>query len=183
MRLILQKKIETPDKLSVKELILFASLGAIMSISQIVMQGIPNIELVSLFTIIFALLYTKKSLYIVATFVLVMGIFYGFGPWWIGYAIIWPALCILTMVLKWWLEENYLKLSIYSAVFGVIFGALYAIPYIFISGWNFAIAYWIRGLPYDFIHMVGNYFVMLFLGKAIYDLLKKLNYRYLGKQY
>ena len=178
MRVMLNKHIGVKNSLSVKELILFSSLGAIMSISQIVLQGVPNVELVSLFTIIFALVYEKKSLYIVATFILVMGIFYGVGPWWLGYAIIWPILATITILIRNWIKENYLILSIYSAIFGLAFGGLYAIPYIFISDVTFAIAYWIRGLPYDFIHMVGNYFIMLFLGKHIYDLLIKLNKQY-----
>lgn len=167
-------------KLTLKELILFSILGALLVLSQIALSFLPNIELVSLFIIIFTLVYGKKSLYSTFIFIIIMGVYYGFGLWWFGYIIVWPLLTFLTLILKRKLEGSYLTLSIFSAIFGLCFGAFYALPYLIIGNISYAITYWIRGLPYDFIHMVGNYFIMLFLGKTIYNLLIKLNKNYLN---
>lgn len=162
-------------KLTTKELILYALLGAILVISQISLSFLPNIELISLFIIIFSLVYDKKILYSIIIFLFIMGSIYGFRGWWIGYLIIWPLLSIITLVLKKYIMEKYLLLSIFSGFFGLIFGFLYSIPYFIFVSPTFGLTYWIRGIPYDLIHMLGNYFIMIFLGKIIYNLLSKLN--------
>ena len=36
------------------------------------------------------------------------------------------------------------------------FGALCAIPYFFIGGWQMAFSWWVSGIPYDVIHCVSN---------------------------
>ena len=48
-------------KLSIKELILFGMLGGIVSLSQIALSFIPNVETVTLFIIIFSLIYREKT--------------------------------------------------------------------------------------------------------------------------
>lgn len=166
-------------KLSVKELILFGMLGGIVSLSQIALSFIPNVETVTLFIIIFSLIYREKALFIVFVFVGVMGIIYGFGLWWWGYLIIWPLLCILTIKLRKILLKSTLVMSIYSGIFGLLFGAFFAIPYAIFGGINAGIAYWVSGIPYDIIHGVGNYFIMLVLGEYLFKFISKLNEKYI----
>ena len=36
------------------------------------------------------------------------------------------------------------------------FGALCAISYFFIGGWQMAFSWWVSGIPYDVIHCVSN---------------------------
>ena len=79
-------------KCSVKELILFGVLAAILTISQVSLSFIPNVENVSLLITLYSLIYEKKSMYIVVIFVMMMGLIYGFGTWWFGYLIIWLSL-------------------------------------------------------------------------------------------
>lgn len=162
-------------KLSVKELILFGMLGGIVSLSQIALSFIPNVETVTLFIIIFSLIYREKALFIVFVFVAVMGIVYGFGLWWWGYVVIWPLLCILTIKIRKILLKGSLVMAIYSGIFGLLFGVFFAIPYAIFGGINAGIAYWISGIPYDIIHGVGNYFIMLVLGEPLLKLINRLN--------
>lgn len=161
-----------------KDMIIVSLLGALMLVLQVMMSGIPNVEPVSFLTIIFTLVLGKKALVIVAIFNILLGLVNGIGPWLIGYWILWPVLVIIVLLLKNVIKENFLGWSIVSGVFGLIFGALYAIPYIFLASKTFALTYWINGIPYDVIHMVGNYFIMLFLGKRAYKVLKKLVDKY-----
>ena len=165
-------------KISVKELILFGVLGGVVSVSQIALSFLPNIETVSLFIIIFSLIYKKKALYIVYTFVTIMGISHGFGLWWFGYVILWPILSVVTCKIGKLINRKYLALSIYSGIFGLLFGFFYAIPYAIFGGLNAGIAYWVTGIQFDIIHGVGNYFMMIFLGEKLFNLLNKLNNRY-----
>ena len=39
---------------------------------------------------------------------------------------------------------------------GLCFGALCAIPYFFIGGWQMAFSWWVSGIPHDVIHCVSN---------------------------
>lgn len=166
-------------KITAKELILFGALGGILTMSQLALSFLPNIETASLLIIIFSLIYRKKALYIVYTFVMIMGIVYGFGLWWFGYVILWPLLSITTFSIKRLIEGNYLVLAIYSGVFGLLFGFFYAIPYAIFGGLNAGIVYWVSGLQFDIIHGIGNYFLMIIFGEKIFSLLKKLNNIYL----
>lgn len=166
-------------KLSIKELILFGMLGGIVSLSQIALSFIPNVETVTLFIIIFSLIYREKTLFVVFVFVSVMGIVYGFGLWWWGYLVIWPLLCVLTVKLRRILLKSSLIMSVYSGLFGLLFGAFFAIPYAVFGGINAGIAYWVSGIPYDIIHGVGNYFIMLVLGEFLFKLINRLNKRYI----
>lgn len=165
-------------KINVKELILFSMLGGLVSVSQIALSFIPNVETVSLFIILFSLIYNKKAMYIVFVFVAIMGLIYGFRLWWFGYVILWPFLCITTYKLKTIINGKYLILSLYSGSFGLLFGFFYAIPYGIFGGINAGIAYWVSGIPFDIIHGIGNYFFMLLLGEKLFDLIEKLNSRY-----
>lgn len=165
-------------KISVKELILFGALGGIISISQVALSFLPNIETVSLFIILFSLIYRKKVLYIVYTFVSIMGIVHGFGLWWFGYVVLWPLLSIITFSIRRLIEGKYLALAIYSGIFGLLFGFFYAIPHAVFGGLNAGIVYWVAGIQFDIIHGVGNYFIMLLLGEKIFNLLNNLNNRY-----
>ncbi|AOR24450.1 hypothetical protein [Clostridium taeniosporum] len=165
-------------KISIKELILFGVLGAILTVTQIVLNFIPNVEVVTLFIIIYSLIYGKRSIYSVFIFVIMMGLIYGFGTWWFGYILLWPLLNILSCLLSKFIKDNYLILSLYSGIFGLLFGFFYAIPNAIFGGINAGIAYWISGIPYDIVHGVANYFIMLFLGEKIYNLLLQLNNKY-----
>lgn len=164
-------------KLNTRSLILYSLLGAILFVSQVTLSFLPNVEMVSFLIIIYSLLYGKNSQIPIIIFNMLMGLVYGFGPWIIGYFILWALLSLITILLCKFLIEKYLVLAIFSAIYGLLFGFLYSIPYFFIDP-SYAIAYWISGLPYDIVHMVSNYFIMLTLGKIFYNLIKKLNIQY-----
>lgn len=166
-------------KLYAKELVLFAILGSLLAISQVAFSMIPNVEFVSFFIILFTLIYGYKTLYSVVLFVVLQGLFYGIGPWWFGYVLIWPLLVFLTLLLKHYLKDNFLRLALFSGFFGLIFGALFALPYVLFGNFTYALTFWINGLPFDLIHMLGNYFVMLILGEIVYKLLLRLTKAYL----
>ena len=79
-------------KLSTRELTIFSMLGALMYASKILMEVAPNIHLLSMLTIVFTVVYRKKALYPIYTFVLLNGVFSGFSTWWIPYLYIWTVL-------------------------------------------------------------------------------------------
>ncbi len=71
--------------------------------------------------------------------------------------------------------------SIVSAAYGLSFGALCAIPYLFIGGPAMAFSWWVAGIPFDIIHCISNFLLCLILFQPVY---KAFTYasRYIGGQ-
>ena len=137
-----------------------------------VIAFLPNFELVSFLVIIFTLYLKKMTIPIIAVFVLLEGITYGFGIWWISYIYIWYILALLTYCFR--RIKSLLFWAVFSCLFGLSFGTLTAIPYLFISNLTFTVSYIISGFPFDIAHAAGNLLIMLILYMPMSKLLKKL---------
>lgn len=136
------------------------------------MSFLPNIELVSFFVIIFTLVYRRKIVFILSVFVLLEGVIYGFGLWWLNYLYVWAVLAVVTALLR--RMDSALGWALVSGVFGLFFGALCALPYFFMGGWQAAFSYWVSGLPFDITHCIGNFALCLLLYRPILTLILKL---------
>ena len=66
-------------KLSTREMTLFALLGALMYVSKVIMEMLPNIHLLGVFVVAFTLVYRKKALYPIYIYVFLNGSFSGFS--------------------------------------------------------------------------------------------------------
>ena len=86
-------------KLKTREVAIFGMLGALMYASKVFMELLPNVHLLGVFTISFTLVYRKKALYPIYTYVLLNGLFTGFATWWIPYLYLWTILWGVTMLL------------------------------------------------------------------------------------
>ena len=64
-------------KLKTREVAIFGMLGALMYASKVFMELLPNVHLLGVFTISFTLVYRKKALYPIYTYVLLNGLFAG----------------------------------------------------------------------------------------------------------
>ena len=67
-------------KLRVKEITVFAMLGALIFALKKVMEFAPNIHLVGVFIIAMTVVYRKKALYPIYIYVFLDGLFGGFSP-------------------------------------------------------------------------------------------------------
>ena len=140
----------------------FAMLGALMYASKMLMEVAPNVHLLGVFTIAFTVVYRKKALYPIYTYVLLNGIFCGFATWWIPYLYLWTVLWGVTMLLPKKIPEK-IRPFIYMlvcAAHGFLFGTLYAPAQALLYGLSFQkmIAWIITGLPWDLVHGVSNFF-------------------------
>lgn len=159
--------------MSVQKMTRIALLSAILYVSKLALDFLPNIELVSLFIILYALVFGTETLIIVTVFNLLQIIQWGIGTWTISYLYVWPLLCLITLFLKKLMKEEFVLWSIVSGLFGLIFGSLFALLYLFFDP-AYALAYWISGLPWDVWHAVWNFVLMLVLGKPLYMVLSKM---------
>lgn len=166
----------TPSKkprLAVPELVTFALIAALAFGGQVVMAPLPNIEPVTVIFMACAVVYGWKSLFPLYVFVLLEGLVWGFNVWFVNYLYVWPVLIIVTVLLR-----RFESRALYAAIagaFGLFFGALCALLYIFIGGWEMALAYWVAGIPFDLIHCVSNAILAFLLMPAMVKLLRMLN--------
>lgn len=148
--------------LKIREMAVFAMLGAIMCASKIAMEALPNIHLIGVFVIALTVVYRAKALYPIYVFVFLFGLYYGFSLWWIPYLYVWTALWGVAMLLPERLPGKTRPL-IYMALcaaHGLLYGVLYAPSQALLYGLNFqaTLARIAAGLPFDAIHGVSNFF-------------------------
>lgn len=160
------------------ELVTFAILGSLMYCSKIVMEWMPNIHLLGMFTMTFTLAYRVKGLIPIYVYVFLNGFFSGFAIWWVPYLYIWAVLWGATMLLP-------KKIPAKAAVFiypvvcglhGLLFGTLYAPAQALFFGFNFqqTLAWIAAGFPWDILQAVGN-FAAGFLILPLVKLIRKLD--------
>jgi len=163
--------------LKIREIAVFGMLGALMYASKMLMEVLPNVHLLGAFTIAFTVVYGKKALYPIYTYVLLNGIFCGFATWWIPYLYLWTVLWGVTMLLPKQMPKKIQPL-VYMAVnacHGFSFGILYAPAQALLYGLSFKgmIAWIVSGLPFDFIHGVSNFICGMLIVPMVY-LLRRL---------
>ena len=159
-------------KLTIREITLFAVLGAMMFALQVVRAPLPNIEPVSLLVMIFAAVFGWKALYPVYVFVVMEILFYGISTWNIYYLYVWAVLAFAAILMR--KQTQPLAWALLSAVYGLMFGALCGIVDIFIGGFGYAAAKWVSGIPFDLLHCGGNFVIALIIFRPLRTALEKL---------
>ena len=144
-----------------KELATAGMMGTILVVSKIALDGLPSVELVSLFIIVYALELPKLTLPAIYVYLGIYGLLNGFGIWWFPQLYIWPLLYVGVRAVHRW--ESRLLIAVLSAMFGLFFGAFYAISYAIVGGVAGGIAWWVAGIPFDIFHCIGNFVVTLAL--------------------
>lgn len=167
-------------KLTTREITVFAMLGALMYASKVIMEIAPNVHLLSVFTIAFTVVYRKKALYPIYTYVLLNGIFSGFATWWIPYLYIWTVLWGVVMLLpkKIPVKAKPVIYMIVCSLHGFLFGTLYAPAQAILYGLSFRsmIAWIVAGFPWDCIHGISNFFCGMLIVPIISILQKMENH-------
>ena len=147
-------------KLKLKELAVFAVLGAFMFISKQVMEALPNIHLLGTLIVAYTVVFRHKALYPIYVFVFLQGLLSGFATWWIPYIYIWAVLWGATMLLPKGMKPAVAAVvyPIVSALHGLLYGTLYAPAQALLFGLDFEgmITWIIAGIPADVTHCLGN---------------------------
>lgn len=165
------------NNLSIKEICLFAILGSLMFVSKIVMEALPNIHLLGMLTVTYTIVFRKKALIPIYTYVLLNGLFAGFNAWWVPYLYIWTILWGATMLLP----KNMPKAvacvvyPVICALHGLFFGVLYAPVQALMFDFTLeqTLAWIAAGFTFDIIHTVGNFTVGLLI-YPVSEALKRL---------
>ena len=164
-------------KLTLKDIVLFALFGGMMFVSKLLLEFLPNIHLIAMFITAFTVVYRWKGIFPISVFVFLTGLVGGFQPWWFPYLYIWTILWAVVLSLPKNMPKG-IATVVYCAVcglHGLCFGLLYAPAQAVLFGLDLkgTIAWIIAGLPFDFIHAVGNVLAGL-LVVPIVTVLKKV---------
>ena len=167
-------------RITVNDIAQIGVMIALIEVSKLALQGIPNIELTSFWLIMFTLYFGAKVLYVIPAFIILEGCIYGFGMWWIMYLYAWPLLVfIIYMIRK---KASMWTCALISGGFGLSFGLLCSFPYFFIglgnggimAGLRAAFTWWIAGIPWDIVHGISNFVIMLMLFGPIQNFMQKI---------
>lgn len=156
-----------------KDIVLISLLSASLTAGKLALSFIPNVEIVSFLFIMYTLHFGLKRTGLASVLFVTTEMFiYGFGTWILVYYVIWFLLVLLTSLMKKSIHSE-VGWAIFSACFGLSFGLLFAFAESFFYGIAYGIQYWIRGIPFDALHMVSNYIVMIILYRPISAVFKR----------
>ncbi len=150
------------------QIVLFASFGTLMFVSDLMLDALPNVHLIAVFTVTFTVVYRVRALIPLYIYVFLNGFYSGFALWWVPYLYVWTVLWAVAMLLPRNMPSSKAT-PVYMAVcglHGLSFGALYApsqVLLFFGGDWSKLVPWIISGLSFDVIHCVSNIFVALLI--------------------
>lgn len=164
-----------------KDVALVGIMIAVIEAAKLSLAAIPNVELTSFLVIMFTLYFGKKAFFAIPGFVLIEVMIFGFEPMWVtAYMYVWPVLFLLTLLLRRF--KGAFNMALLSGLYGLMFGFLCSFPYLFLTtslnptaGLKSAITWWIAGIPFDVIHGVSNFLIMLVLFSPVSRVLERVN--------
>lgn len=167
-------------RLTVMEMAVFAMFGVMMFCGKLLMEGLPNVHPLAMFTVLLTVVYRKKALIPIYLYVFLNGLYAGFSVWWLPYLYLWTLLWGAAMLLPGNMPKRLCMLAYPALCFlhGMLFGTLYAPAQaiLFHLTWKQTLAWIVSGLPFDAVHGVGN-FAMGMLVYPLVPLLRGLNRR------
>jgi energy-coupling factor transport system substrate-specific component len=167
-------------KPSVKEVALVGMMTAVIEVCKAALAFLPNIELTTFWVILFTLSFGRKILFVIPAFILIEGVLYGFGIWWVMYLYLWPLLALAVRLMR--KRESVWFWSLLSGFFGLFFGLFCALPYVAVgaaqggirSGLYAGLTWWVAGIPFDLVHCIGNVTAMSVLYRPVRAVMKKV---------
>lgn len=171
-------------RLTTREIVTFAMLGAVLFIGDIAFEWAPNVHPVTMLVMVYTLTYRKKGIIPLVIYIVLQAVFFG-GLWLVPYCYIFPICHLVTLALPQNMSRIKAQIcyTLVCTVFGLLFGTLYA-PWqalVFMKSFNLSkiLAWIVSGLPSDIVHAAGN-FAASFLIIPLADLLRKINARKIG---
>lgn len=180
-RISLFTRWQMENKISVGDIALLGMMIAVMEVCKRALDFLPNVELITFWTIMFTLLLGRKAIFGAFVFAMTEGMLFGFHMWWISYLYIWPLLVVVTWIFR--KNDSAVLWAVVAGIYGLAFGAGCALPYFFVgvagggirSGLYAAFTWWVAGIPFDLIHGISNFIIMLALYRPVKSVIHKLS--------
>ncbi len=168
-------------KISAKKIAALAMMSAILSIGKIVLNLVPNVEVVSLFCALFGYVFGLASILPVTVFCLIEIVQWGMHTWVLSYLIHFNFICVIFWLLsKKSLGKHYIVAPI-SAVLTFGFSLLDAFLITVLMGFDDFlyrfIVYYTNGTTFVLIHIASNFAIFLTAFYPLSKLLYKIKIR------
>lgn len=162
---------------TLRDISLFAVFGALIFLSKMLTEALPNIHMIAMFITVFTVVYRAKALIPIYIFVFLTGIYGGFSLWWIPYLYIWTVMWLFVMLIPKNLPKKVAPF-VYCGVaglHGILYGTLYAPAQAIMFHLNFkqTVSWIIAGLPWDLVQCAGN-IVITVLAVPLIKVLQRL---------
>lgn len=162
----MRSPLPSAGKLSAKDVCVLALMGSLMFATKVALAALPNVSMNALLIILTAVFFGWRVMYSVGVYIMLEGLIFGFGLWWLSYLYLWPILAALAVLMR--KNDSALIWAVVAGLYGLCFGALCSIPYLFVGGFKMALSYWVSGIPFDLSHCVGNFVLTLTLYKPLH---------------
>lgn len=167
--------------LTVYEIAVFGMLGALMMVSDLLMNLLPNVHLVGVIIVVLTVVYRWKALFPIYVYVLLIGLMEGIGTWWLPYLYVWTLLWGMVMLLpkrmpKWLTPIVY---ALVCGLHGFGFGLWWIPSQMLLMSFSFkqALVWWQFGFfTADLPHGIGNLVGSILIVPLI-NLIRKLDKR------
>lgn len=152
-----------------------AVMSALLTALKFALSFIPNVEVVTLLIMVYAAVFgAAYTLPAVVVFCAVEIAIYGAGSWVILYFIYWPMLAAVSCLLFARRRNIFLAVAV-AVVMSALFGVLSACCdtlYVAVGLYegdlaHYWLAYYVRGLYFDLVHVVSNFIVIAVLFKPL----------------
>lgn len=149
----------------VRKIAMLSLLTTIIYVGRIAFQFLPNVQPMTVILMMITLVFGFKEGAIVAVLsILVSNINLGMGIWTIPQIISYIILIALTSLFSnSYKEKPIWVIALYSGFLGMLYGLVISILQAPFFGFNIFIPYYLSGIPFDFLHSVGNivfYFIL-----------------------
>ena len=163
------------SRLAAEYVVKVAVMSALLTALKFALSFIPNVEVVTLPLIVYAAVFgAAYTLPAVVVFCAVEIAIYGVGSWVILYFIYWPMLAAVSCLLFAKRRNIFLAVAV-AVVMSALFGVLSACCdtlYVAVGLYegdlaHYWLAYYVRGLYFDLVHVVSNFIVIAVLFKPL----------------
>lgn len=148
-------------KLSIRDIAVFAMLGALMFAGKKIMEFLPNVHPLTALTIVYTIVYRRRGIFPLIVYLLLETVVSGGITWIVPYYYIFPLCHLVTLLVPrnlsgWKAQVCYTAICTF---FGISFGTLYAPWQVIMYGLSFekTLAWIAAGLSFDIVHAVGNF--------------------------
>ncbi|UUX32897.1 ECF transporter S component [Fundicoccus culcitae] len=164
---------------NVKRIALLAIFVSLAYVGRILFQFIPNVQPVTVIILIITLTtHTLDGLIVAVLSIILSNTLLGMGPWTLAQVVSYALLIAFTGVFikRFYIPSNkYNRIffAFYAFLIGLLYGFIISVISVKMYGINHFWAYYIRGLPFDLAHAIGNFIFYLLLEPVLSPLIKK----------
>lgn len=154
-------------KWSAKRIALLGLLSALSYIGRVIFSFIPNVQPMSVLLLLIShYLGLIDGLIVASLSIVLSNLFLGLGPWTI-YQILSYSLVLLIITPLFKKCSSRWKRAFLAGLLGLLYGFIISLLFVYSYQVNHFWAYYLRGLPFDLNHSIGNIVFYLLLDPIV----------------